>query len=123
LLLLEASIAHNDDWFTFPVPAPGGTQSGLGVVVTLHSVVVKDSFDQWWEPRVPPGAGDPPTPGFARPWSLFRTRGLDPTALVVWPTTVSALRGPVLDDIVLGVDEDANFAWAVELRAEGIDLG
>ena len=30
--------------------------------------------------------------------------------------------GPVLDDVVLGVDEDANLMWAVELRADGLDL-
>src|SRR5207344_575076 len=28
--------------------------------------------------------------------------------------------GPILDEILLGVDEDANLAWAVELRADGI---
>ncbi len=28
-----------------------------------------------------------------------------------------ALTRPVLDDVLIGVDEDANLAWAVELRA------
>jgi hypothetical protein len=27
-----------------------------------------------------------------------------------------------MDDVILGVDEDANVLWAVELRADGIDL-
>ena len=30
--------------------------------------------------------------------------------------------GRVLDDVILGVDEDANVLWAVELRADGLDL-
>jgi hypothetical protein len=30
--------------------------------------------------------------------------------------------GPVLDEILIGVDEDANLAWAVELRADGFQL-
>ena len=30
--------------------------------------------------------------------------------------------GPVLDEILIGVDEDANLAWAVELRADGMQL-
>jgi len=123
LLLLEASVMHTDDWFTFPVPSPsGGVDPSVGMVVTLQGVRVKDSFDQWSDLNTPPGAGDPPDPAFAQPWSLFRTHGLDRSALVVWPTTISTLRGPLLDDIALGVDEDANLLWAVELRAEGLNL-
>ena len=40
----------------------------------------------------------------------------------MWPVAVAPNRGPILDDIVIGVDEDANLAWAVELRAEGLQL-
>lgn len=53
-------------------------------------------------------------------WSLFRTTDLDPSALVVWPTASTPLTGDVLDDIVLGVDEDANLLWAVELTVDGV---
>ncbi len=56
------------------------------------------------------------------PWSLFRTTGLDRSELVVWPSATTPLTGPVLDDVVLGVDEDANLLWAVELRADGRDM-
>ncbi len=85
---------------------------------------VKDGFDDWWDLTIPPGEGDPDAgpdqaPG---PWSLFRTRGLDRSSLVVWPTASTPLSGPALDDVILGVDEDANVMWAVELRADGLDL-
>ena len=30
------------------------------------------------------------------PWSLFRSRGLDRSSLVVWPTAASPLVGPLL---------------------------
>ncbi len=120
MLLLEASVAHTDDWFTFPVPAPPAT----GAVITIHGTTVKDSFDDWWVVEMPPGVGDPPSarPGFDRPWSLFRTAGLDRRSLVVWPTVVAPLTGPLLDEVLLGVDEDANLLWAVELRADGVVL-
>ena len=89
--------------------------------MTLDTVRVKDGFDDWWDLTIPPGEGDPDAgpdeaPG---PWSLFRTRGLDRSSLVVWPTASTPLSGPALDDVILGVDEDANVMWAVELRADG----
>jgi hypothetical protein len=128
-LLIELICDHANDWFTVPVPPPaplpaGGTPPSSGVVVTLGSARVKDSFDEWWALTIPPGDDDPPAgpdeaPG---PWSLFRTAGLDRSSLVVWPTAATPLSGPVLDDIILGVDEDANVLWAVELRADGLDL-
>ena len=96
--------------------------------VTLRTTAVKDDFDdadEWWPLAVPAGAGDPVDPAAglrAEPWSLFRTAGLDRRALVVWPTAATPLAGPVLDDVVLGVDEDANLLWAVELRADGTAL-
>jgi hypothetical protein len=42
--------------------------------------------------------------------------------VVVWPSATTPLTGPVLDAVVLGVDEDANVLWAVELRADRQDL-
>lgn len=129
-LLIELVCDHANDWFTVPIPSPppppggGEPPPSSGVVVTLSGMRVKDGFDQWWDLTIPPGDEDPAAgpdeaPG---PWSLFRTRGLDRSSLVVWPAATTPLSGPALDDILLGVDEDANVMWAVELRADGLDL-
>jgi hypothetical protein len=53
---------------------------------------------------------------------LFHTAGLAESELLVWPVAVAPATGPLLDDVLIGVDEDANLAWAVELRADGIEL-
>ncbi len=129
-LLIELVCDHANDWFTIPIPTPapgadgGDPPPSSGVVVTLSGIRVKDGFDQWWDLSIPPGEEDPQAgpdeaPG---PWSLYRTRGLDRSSLVVWPAATTLLSGPTLDDVLLGVDEDANVMWAVELRADGLDL-
>ncbi|MEO7784359.1 MAG: hypothetical protein ABIR97_07295 [Terracoccus sp.] len=129
-LLIELICDHANDWFTVPIPSPApppdgsGPPPSSGVVVTLSGIRAKDGFDQWWDLTIPPGEEDPPAgpdeaPG---PWSLYRTRGLDRSSLVIWPAVTTPLSGPTLDDVLLGVDEDANVMWAVELRAEGLDL-
>ncbi|NEW28857.1 hypothetical protein [Nocardia cyriacigeorgica] len=115
MLLYDVAIAHSDDWFWFPVPEPrtGATEHpSAGVVVNLESAVVHDSFDEKWTLTAPA----------ATDWSLFQTAGLPETHLVIWPVAVAPQAGPLLDDIALGVDEDANLAWAVELRADGLAL-
>ncbi len=53
---------------------------------------------------------------------MFATDGLDLTSLVVWATASTPLIGPVLDDVVVGIDEDANLIWAVETRLRGRDV-
>jgi len=127
MLLLEVALAHSDDWFWFPVPPPAAVPPGAepppssGVVATIHTASVRDSFDQTWELAPPPDPElehDPDDP----PWSLFRVAGLSNRSLVIWPVAVAPLAGPLLDDVVLGIDEDANLAWAVELRADGLAL-
>jgi hypothetical protein len=104
LLLLELVTSHSDDWFTFPVAAAAGH------VVTLHEVVVVDDFGDRW-------TLEPPSDG----WSLFAVTGLGPNSLVLWPSVTTPLTGPVLDQVDLGVDEDANLVWAVERRVDGRD--
>lgn len=131
-LVIELVCDHANDWFTVPVPPPAPLPDGTvppssGVVVSLRNIRAKDGFadgdDDWWDLSIPPGDGDLPDPGEAPgPWSLFRTRGLDRSALVVWPTATTPLTGAPTDDVVLGVDEDANMMWGVELLVDGIDL-
>lgn len=117
MLLLDVVLAHPDDWFSFPVPPPPdpAVTPSSGVLVQLGAVLVRDSFDQVWD-LVPPSASGPDG------WSLFHTNGLVESDLVIWPIAVAPNTGPVLDDVLIGVDEDANLAWAVELRADGRPL-
>jgi hypothetical protein len=96
LVLIDLVVNQSDDWFTFPV------ECGTGEVLRLDDVRVVDSFGQSWPLSVP------------QDWSLFATHGLDPQAMVVWATTATPLVGPVLDEVVIGIDEDANLVWAVE---------
>jgi hypothetical protein len=117
MLLLDAVLAHADDWFAFPVPPPADPEHApsSGVLVTLDGVTVRDSFGETWGLSPPPATG-------AGAWSLFHTAGLPESRLIVWPVAVAPLSGPVLDEILIGVDEDANLAWAVELRADGLQV-
>ena len=120
LLLIELIATHSDDWFTFPV------LTRAGHVLSLHEGRVRDSFGDSWPA---PGGAWPPL--FPDEWALFRVRGLEPAAdlnaprrvprLAVWPTAATPLAGPVLEDVVLGVDEDANLLWAVEQRVDGVE--
>ena len=128
-LLIELVCDHANDWFTIPIPSPAPGPDGVappssGVVTTVRGVRAKDGFDEWWDLSIPPGDDDQPAgPDAAQgPWSLFRTKGLDRSSLVVWPTATTPLTGPAIDDVILGVDEDANVMWAVELRADGQEL-
>jgi hypothetical protein len=117
MLLLNVALEHADDWFTFPVPPPPNpaTTPSSGVLVTLDGVKVRDSFGQVWDLNPPPATG-------AGAWSLFHSAGLPESRLLVWPVAVAPQAGPVLDEILIGVDEDANLAWAVELRADGLQF-
>ena len=72
--------------------------------------------DDWFSIHVPPPASGPAG------WSLFHTAGLAEAELLIWPVAVAPSNGPILDDVLIGVDEDANLAWALELRANGLQL-
>ena len=105
MLLIDLIVSHSDDWFTFPVQAESGS------IVTLHDVTVRDSFGDEWKVH-------PPTD-----WRMFHVEGLADTSLVVWPTVTTPLGGPPLEDVTLGIDEDANLLFAVERRLRGRDVG
>ena len=104
LLLIELLASHGDNWFTVPLPVVPGH------VVDLAAVQVRDSFDRTWKLNPPAD------------WSLFSVRGLPSSSLLLWPTVSSPVQGTLQEDVVLGIDEDANLLWAVELRANGRDL-
>lgn len=105
LLTIHATASHSDDWFTAPLRAPSGT------IVSVRSVTV---FDVMGVETVVQPATD---------WSLFHVTGLDPTDLLLWPTVEHPLTaGRGLDEIRIGVDEDANLLWAVEERVDGVDV-
>ena len=103
VLLVDLIVNQSDDWFRFPVDALAGH------VATLDEVLVTDSFGEVW-------SVDPPADG----WTLFTTQGLSARSLVLWTTTSTPLVGPVLDEVVVGIDEDANLVWAVERRLRGL---
>ena len=104
MLLIDVIVSHSDDWFTFPIA------SSAGNIVTLYEVVIKDSFGDRWT-IIPPSN-----------WSMFKVKGLRNTSLVLWPTVPTPLTGSPLEDVVIGIDEDANLLWAVERRINGRDV-
>jgi hypothetical protein len=103
-VLIDLIVNHSDDWFTFSLPARAGQ------IITLDEVTVIDSFGDPWPVTAP------------KDWSLFATTGLDPASIVVWATARAPLAGPILDEVVIGIDEDANLVWAVEQIVAGRTL-
>jgi hypothetical protein len=104
MLLIDLVVSHADDWFSFPVAGTAGT------VLSVGSVQIRDTFDDGIDAVSPAD------------WTMFDVTGLPGSTLVLWPTVATPLTGQVLDDIVLGVDEDANLLWAVERRAGAREL-
>jgi hypothetical protein len=107
MLLLDLVLAHSDDWFTVPVRPPDGH---IGDILSLQRVIVTDIF------------GDRSTVDPPEHWSLFKVRGLGDTTLVLVPTIATPLVGDALEQVALGIDEDANLLFAVEERADGRHL-
>jgi hypothetical protein len=105
-MLLDLLCGHSDDWFLFPVPAQAG------YVLAVEGLEISDSFGESW----PAQGSDWPE---ASDWSMFQVTGLSARQLPIWPTAVGALSGEPIDEIVVGVDEDANLVWAVEERLGG----
>lgn len=52
-------------------------------------------------------------------WSMFATHGLEPRSNLLWVSAAYPPSGPVLDEVVIGIDEDANLVWAVAQRLRG----
>jgi len=105
LVMIHLLASHGDDWFTAPLVSPTGT------LVTVNQMQVEDVMGLTVQ--------DLP----ADDWSLYQVSGRKPNELLVWPTVANPLTGTTaLDDVVLGVDEDANVLWAIERRVDGVEL-
>lgn len=103
-LLIDLIASHGDDWFVFPVNAR------VGHVLSVQEVEVMDSFGDVYTVQPPPD------------WWLFRTKGLDKHSLVVWLRALTPIQGQPIENVLLGVDEYANYLWAVEKRLRGREV-
>jgi hypothetical protein len=105
MLLVHVAASHGDDWYTAPLLSPTGT------LVAVTGMDVDDVMGLTTSCR-------PVTD-----WSLFHVSGRRPGELLLWPTVANPLSGATaLDEVLIGVDEDANVLWAVEQRVDGIAL-
>jgi hypothetical protein len=105
MMLIHLTASHGDDWFTVPLLSPTGT------LVAVNELQVDDVMGLTVKNL---SADD---------WSLYQVSGRRPNELLVWPTVANPLTGTTaLDDVQLGVDEDANVLWAIERRVDGIEL-
>ncbi len=101
LFFLDVIAGHATDWYLMPLPTDPAH------VLSVVRVTVIDSFGDSWV--LPGDTWGPPDR-----WSLFRTTGLGAADLLLWAADAPPLEGPILEHVVLGVDEDANLLWAVE---------
>lgn len=105
LLLINLTASHGDNWFTAPLLNPTGT------LVAVNDVQVEDVM------------GLTTKKGAVNDWSFFRVSGRGTSELLIWPTVANPLTAATpLDNVLLGVDEDANILWAIEQRVNGAEL-
>ncbi len=124
LLLIETLSGYGNDWFVIGVELP------VGRLVSGHSLVVTDTFGTRTLLRP---HGDPTTGGSGR-WGLFQhampyddeaPEGAAITNLLyLMPRLAQPVLGPVVEQILLARDEQANLGWAVEqLRESPLQVG
>ncbi len=105
MLLIHVTASHDDDWFTAPLMSPTGT------LVAVTDMEVEDVMGLTAKNRP------------VDDWSLFHVSGRRPNEVLIWPTVAHPLSGTsALDEVLVGVDEDANVVWAIERRVDGIEL-
>jgi hypothetical protein len=104
MLLVHLLSLQGNDWYVFPIDATQGS------VVTIERATVVDAFDKEAVVSAPSD------------WSLFRVKNLARTSLLLTVAVATPLVSDALEDVSLGVDEDANAVWAVEQRAAGQEL-
>ena len=105
-LLLDLVFGHADDWFLVPVG------SAVGYVLDLLDVRITDSFDEVWPSPDQPWAS-------TEDWTMFQVTGLGVRQLPIWPIAAAPLVGDAVEEVTVGVDEDANLVWGVEERLAG----
>jgi len=106
MFLIDLICGHSNDWLVFPVAAVAAS------VVGLPRVTITDGFGRTYD-AVPP-----------KDWALQRvsappTSAFGPAPLLVALGAVAPLAGEDVDEVVVGVDEEANLLWAVERRVAG----
>ncbi|MFG2234601.1 hypothetical protein ACGFNX_32235 [Streptomyces sp. NPDC048723] len=113
LICLEFALVYSNDWYRLPCDLPAGTPA------SVYGLSVTDVFgeQQWIEPA---GSG----PGGDRDrWSMFALApvGGDRTgarpALLLPPGASKIADGPVLEEVLLVRDEQANLVWGLERTA------
>ncbi|MET8081219.1 hypothetical protein [Streptomyces sp. NPDC005303] len=110
LVVLEFALVYSNDWFHLPCDLPTGT------LASLRGLAVTDVFGQrlWITPA---GAG---ADNDWQRWSMFTldTIGSDAvpadTGLFLAPTVPKVADGPVLEEVDLFRDENANMVWGIE---------
>ncbi|MDP1806242.1 MAG: peptidylprolyl isomerase, partial [Acidimicrobiales bacterium] len=124
ILLIETLSGYGNDWFVIGVELP------VGRLVSGRSLVVTDTFGTRTLLRP---HGDPATGGSGR-WGLFQhampfdaeePEGAAITNLLyLAPRLAQPVLGPVVEQVVLARDEQANLGWAVEqLRESPLQVG
>ncbi|MFF4445657.1 hypothetical protein [Streptomyces sp. NPDC001502] len=113
LIFLEFALVYSNDWYQLPCDLPAGT------LASVYGLSVTDVFGEqrWIEPA---GSG----PGGDRDrWSMFT---LDPVGgqrtgarpvLLLPPGASKIADGPVLEEVLLVRDEQANLVWGLERTA------
>ncbi|RAY12578.1 hypothetical protein DPM19_23535 [Actinomadura craniellae] len=110
LIFLEFALVYSNDWFHLPCDLPAGT------LAEIRGLAVTDVFgQQLW--ITPAGAGD--DQDWQR-WSMFTLDTIGDesvpadTGLFLPPVVPKVADGPVLEDVALIRDENANLVWGIE---------
>jgi hypothetical protein len=114
LIFLEFALVFSNDWFQVPCDLPAGT------VAAVQGLAVTDVFGQrQWITPAGTGAGQD-----WQHWSMFTLDTLDTgdtgsdapaeARIFLPPTVPHVATGPVLEDVSLVRDENANLVWGIE---------
>ena len=118
LLLIETLSGFGNDWFVIGVELP------VGRLVSARSLVVTDTFGTrtLLRPHGDPAIGGPGRWGLfqqAMPFDADEPEGAAITNLLyLAPRLAQPVLGPVVEQVVLARDEQANLGWAVEQLKE-----